>query len=55
MIARALAEKALTLYRQFPALMITGPRQSGKTTLIKSLFSELPYVSFEEHAEFHQK
>ena len=48
MIARALAEKALTLYRQFPALMITGPRQSGKTTLIKSLFSELPYVSFEE-------
>lgn len=48
MIARILAEKALQLYKQFPALMITGPRQSGKTTLIKSLFSELPYVSFEE-------
>ena len=48
MIPRILAEKALQLYKQFPALMITGPRQSGKTTLIKSLFSELPYVSFEE-------
>jgi len=48
MIARQLSKKALELFGQFPALMITGPRQSGKTTLIKSLFSELPYVSLEE-------
>lgn len=48
MIARQLSEKAQQLFGQFPALMITGPRQSGKTTLIKSLFSELPYVSLEE-------
>lgn len=48
MIDRALSEKALALYRQFPALMITGPRQSGKTTLIKILFPELPYVSLED-------
>jgi len=48
MIARQLSKKVLELFGQFPALMITGPRQSGKTTLIKSLFSELPYVSLEE-------
>ena len=48
MIARQLGEKAQQLFGQFPALMITGPRQSGKTTLIRSLFSELPYVSLEE-------
>jgi len=48
MIARQLSKKVLELFGQFPALMITGPRQSGKTTPIKSLFSELPYVSLEE-------
>jgi uncharacterized protein len=48
MISRQLSEKAKQLFQQFPSLMITGPRQSGKTTLIKSLFSELPYVSLEE-------
>ena len=48
MITRQLGEKAQQLFGQFPALMITGPRQSGKTTLIRSLFSELPYVSLEE-------
>ncbi len=48
MIARLLASKALQLHQQFPALMITGPRQSGKTTLIKSLFPNLPYVTLED-------
>ncbi len=38
------AQKALT---QFRALCITGPRQSGKTTLSKQLFSNKPYVNFE--------
>ena len=47
MIARQLSTKALELFKQFPALMITGPRQSGKTTLIKNLFSKLPCVSLE--------
>ncbi|MGL9779334.1 MAG: ATP-binding protein [Wolbachia sp.] len=31
----------------YPALGITGPRQSGKTTITKTLFKHLPYVSLE--------
>ncbi len=32
---------------KFPVLAITGPRQSGKTTLLKELFTEYRYVSLE--------
>ncbi len=31
----------------YPVITITGPRQSGKTTLVKHLFPGLPYQSFE--------
>ena len=33
--------------KYFPVITITGPRQSGKTTLIKALFKELSYYSLE--------
>jgi molybdopterin-guanine dinucleotide biosynthesis protein len=32
---------------QFKAVAITGPRQSGKTTLAKTVFPDKPYVSLE--------
>lgn len=31
----------------YPVIGITGPRQAGKTTLVKKLFPHLPYVSLE--------
>jgi len=35
--------------KQFPAIIVTGPRQSGKTTLLKHLFSKTHrYVSLDE-------
>lgn len=33
--------------RYFPVITISGPRQSGKTTLIRNEFSHLPYYSLE--------
>ncbi|MDF9831123.1 ATP-binding protein [Parabacteroides sp. PF5-6] len=33
--------------KYFPVITITGPRQSGKTTLIRLLFENLPYYSLE--------
>lgn len=36
-LPRSLADPIATASRQFPVLMLTGPRQVGKTTLLKSL------------------
>lgn len=33
---------------KFPVITLTGPRQSGKTTLVKSVFSDIPYVNLED-------
>lgn len=32
----------------YPVVAITGPRQSGKTTLVRTLFADRPYVSLED-------
>jgi len=37
----------MNLAKQYPVITITGPRQSGKTTLVKSLFSNYNYYSLE--------
>jgi uncharacterized protein len=50
MIPRAIVEEAKFALTQFRALCITGPRQSGKTTLSKILFKGKPYVNFEDPA-----
>ncbi|MDP3732852.1 MAG: ATP-binding protein [Candidatus Omnitrophota bacterium] len=37
------------LVRQFPAIVVTGPRQSGKSTLLKEVFSKShTYFSFDD-------
>ena len=33
---------------RFPAITLTGPRQSGKSTLCKAIFPTLPMASLEE-------
>jgi predicted AAA+ superfamily ATPase len=48
MISRAIIDEARFALTQFRALCITGPRQSGKTTLSKALFKGKPYVNFED-------
>lgn len=46
-IDRAITPALHEIYRYFPVLTLTGPRQSGKTTLLKHVFDELPYYSLE--------
>ena len=44
-----IAEKTLHRYAKgFPVICITGPRQSGKTTLAKLAFPQKPYLSLED-------
>jgi len=46
-LPRTIEAEALLLAANYPVLTITGPRQSGKTTLARHLFKDLPYISFE--------
>ena len=46
-ISRELSAVIEEAYRYFSVITITGPRQSGKTTLIRNLFPHLPYYSLE--------
>lgn len=48
MIERTLTKKMIALSQKFQVITLTGPRQSGKTTLVKSAFPSQPYVSLED-------
>ena len=47
MIARQIETQLRKLEKMYPVVTITGPRQSGKTTLAKAVFPEYRYVSLE--------
>lgn len=51
MLNRSAFSTALRLAQGFPVLAITGPRQSGKTTLARILFADKPCVSLEDPEE----
>jgi len=47
MVPRLLGPRLKTLARSFSAITVTGPRQSGKTTLCRATFPDADYVSLE--------
>lgn len=47
MIQRNAAKTLVRLSDQFKAVAVTGPRQSGKTTLVRAVFTGKPYVNLE--------
>ncbi|MGB9553477.1 MAG: ATP-binding protein [bacterium] len=51
MVKRTLAEKLISLSKQFPVVTITGPRQSGKTTLTQMVFKNYNYINLEDPDE----
>ena len=46
-IKREIFSAINNLVDKYPIIAVTGPRQSGKTTLLKSMFPEYRYVSLE--------
>jgi predicted AAA+ superfamily ATPase len=51
MFERQLIHTLRRLATSFPVVAITGPRQSGKTTLSRACFPDKPYVSLEDPIE----
>lgn len=49
MIKRDLFEKLLS-YTKFPVIAVLGPRQSGKTTLVKEAFPRYKYLSMDNES-----
>lgn len=48
MIKRQIAKQLIQYFKEYPVVSLTGPRQSGKTTLVKSLFPKMDYVNLED-------
>ena len=46
-VRRNLATVLVRVARQYPVVTVTGPRQSGKTTLCRQVFRRKPYVNLE--------
>ena len=47
-VNREVQLKIVRLFSQYPVVTITGPRQSGKSTMCRALFPKLPYFSLED-------
>lgn len=48
MIERTITSKLEELFAQYPVVTVTGPRRSGKTTLLKNVFPDMGYISLED-------
>lgn len=46
-VSRLITDEVLASFKEYPIITISGPRQSGKTTLAKHLFAKLPYYNLE--------
>lgn len=42
-----MSKELRSMSKQYPVVTVTGPRQSGKTTLVKEVFLEKPYANLE--------
>uniref|UniRef100_UPI0026331FE7 ATP-binding protein n=1 Tax=uncultured Bifidobacterium sp. TaxID=165187 RepID=UPI0026331FE7 len=47
-IPRAMAQLASRMAGWFPVVSVTGPRQSGKSTLVREVFPDYEYVNLED-------
>ncbi len=54
LINRVMASTIKESFKYLPVITLTGPRQSGKTTLCRSLFADLPYANLEDLATLEE-
>ncbi|MCH9627398.1 MAG: hypothetical protein S4CHLAM2_10370 [Chlamydiales bacterium] len=47
MFKRQMSKELKFMAKQYPVVTVTGPRQSGKTTLVRDVFPEKPYANLE--------
>ena len=47
-ITRSLEPILTQAVQEFPVVVLTGPRQSGKTTLVKAIFTDYKYFNLED-------
>ncbi len=57
MVQRTIAPLLGELFRRYPFVTVTGPRQSGKTTLCRTALPDLAYVNLESpnHRQFAEE
>lgn len=48
LINREMSDYLSDMFHYLPVITLTGPRQSGKTTICRTVFPELPYTNFED-------
>ncbi|MDE5594523.1 MAG: ATP-binding protein [Muribaculaceae bacterium] len=46
-ISREMTASIIEAARYFSVITVTGPRQSGKSTLLRHIYPDIPYLSFE--------
>src|SRR5689334_12307454 len=47
MFKRAIEPELMQMAKEYPIVTVLGPRQAGKTTLVRSTFPNMPYVNME--------
>lgn len=48
MIPRLMSETLLAAAKEYPVVTLTGPRQAGKTTLVRAVFPDYGYCNLEK-------